>query len=169
MLSDLALRNLNLPDVFLGFRARESYDADLTDAFASHTSIYSWNGSTYNDFFETYWLGSVATGQAFYEPLSGITTRQLSISADGGSAVVSICRNTTMAETGALCYNGLDDDCDGLIDGNDPNCGGTVPGAPTPANVPPPPPTAGAVHCGLFLPTADPSASVTYYFLIRNT
>ena len=59
--------------------------------------------------------GLVSTGTSFYHPASGLTVRQLSVSADGGSATVTVCRNSTAAETGALCFNGLDDDCDGTI------------------------------------------------------
>ena len=84
--------------------------------------------------------------------------RQLAVSADGGSATVSVCRNSTAVETGALCFNGLDDDCDGLVDAADPGCAAASPppsllaAAPVPAAVslppsPPPPPTPGARLC----------------------
>ena len=140
--------------------------------------------------------GVVATGASLYLPSSGLTVRQLAVSADGGSATVTACRNSTAGkdsgshgtspgttvqqhefqnirrkhavatmfyascegETGALCFNGLDDDCDGLIDGADPGCAGASPPpppmlasgaaiAPPHAVVlllpPPPPPTPG--------------------------
>ncbi|MBK9519010.1 MAG: Ig-like domain-containing protein [Anaeromyxobacter sp.] len=38
------------------------------------------------------------------------------------SATTQACTCTAVAETGARCGNGLDDDCDGLIDCEDPNC-----------------------------------------------
>lgn len=138
-------RNINIPDVYVGFRVRESFDADLDEAYASKTTVYTWEGSTFSDYFETYRKAAISTGNSYYEPLSGLTTRQLSITADGGSAVVSICRNTSTVETAATCNNGLDDDCDGLIDAADPDCG-FVKGTPSASNLknrPPPPPTAG--------------------------
>lgn len=90
---------------------------------AGKTIINTWNGTGYSDNKKTWWLASVANGESFYDPASGLTTRQ--ISADMTSAVVSICRNTSTLETAATCNNGLDDDCDGFIDGADSDCGGT--------------------------------------------
>ncbi len=46
--------------------------------------------------------GVVQTGTSFYHPASGLTVRQLSVSADGGLATVTVCRNSTSTETGAL-------------------------------------------------------------------
>lgn len=131
-----AYRAPSVPNTYVGFRVREEFDADISDAFASRTSIYTWNGSGYSDSFETYWQGTLATGQSLYMPSSGLTFRQLSVTSDGGSAVVSICRSTTTVETGALCHNGLDDDCDGLVDDDDPGCGAAAatPDAPIQAN-----------------------------------
>ena len=37
-----------------------------------------------------------------------------------------VCACTAVAETAALCGNGIDDDCDGLIDCLDPNCQNTT-------------------------------------------
>lgn len=42
-----------------------------------------------------------------------------------GGLQVSICRFETTTETN--CWDGLDDDCDGLIDGADPDCGRAPP------------------------------------------
>ena len=71
--------------------------------------------------------GLVSTGTSYYHSASGLTVRQLSVSADGGSATVTVCRNSTAVETGALCFNGLDDDCDGLADADDPElCSGAA-------------------------------------------
>ncbi|KAG2444129.1 hypothetical protein HYH02_009069 [Chlamydomonas schloesseri] len=54
------------------------------------------------------------------------------------SATVSLCRATDANETEETCYNGLDDDCDGLPDDVDPDCGGEDPNTLSP----PPPPLA---------------------------
>ena len=138
--------------MYLGFRVREFFDADLADAIAGRTSIYTWAGSSFSDYYETYWLGGLATGQSYYEPQSGLVTRQLSISPDGGSSTITVCRNTSTSETPATCKNGLDDDCDGLIDAADPDCGQTRPVAASPVAAPPPPPTAGTEFVRLYLP-----------------
>lgn len=87
------------------------------------TTINTWKGTGYSDNEKTWWLASVADGGSYYDPASGLTTRQ--ISADMTSAIVSICRNTSTSETAATCNNGLDDDCDGFIDGADSDCSGT--------------------------------------------
>ena len=84
---------------------------------------------------KTWWLASVGSGQSYYDPVSGLTTRQLQLTPDMTSAMVSICRNSSMVETSATCNNGLDDDCDGFIDGADSDCGKTHP----PPRPPPPP------------------------------
>lgn len=105
------------------------------------TLINTWAGTSYSDYYNTFWLASVATGESFYDPASGLTTRQLSITPDGGAAVVSICRRSSTAETVDTCSNGLDDDCDGLIDAADPDCGGVLANSSPPP--PPPPPTTG--------------------------
>ena len=102
---------------------------------AGKTTYNTWTGTGYSDYQKTWWLASVGTGQSYYNPVSGLTTRQLQLTSDMTSAVVSICRNSSMAETPATCNNGLDDDCDGFIDGADSDCGATYP----PPNPPPPP------------------------------
>ncbi|KAG2436829.1 hypothetical protein HXX76_006351 [Chlamydomonas incerta] len=52
------------------------------------------------------------------------------------SATVGLCRATDTAETPDTCYDGIDNDCDGLADDLDPDCGGEDPTALSP---PPPP------------------------------
>ena len=124
-----------------------------------------------------YVQGIVQTGSSFYHPASGLTVRQLSVSADGGSATLTVCRNSTAAETGALCFNGLDDDCDGLADADDPSCAAARPpppmlmagssvavspppvaSPPPPSPPPPPPPLAGVLsqHCTTFASAPQP-------------
>ena len=47
-------RNATLPSVFLGFRQREAFDADLAAPYAGATSVYTWQGQGYRDYYETY-------------------------------------------------------------------------------------------------------------------
>ena len=47
-------RNAALPSVFLGFRQREAFDADLAAPFPGATSVYTWQGQGYRDYYETY-------------------------------------------------------------------------------------------------------------------
>ncbi|KAG2454724.1 hypothetical protein HYH02_000561 [Chlamydomonas schloesseri] len=53
------------------------------------------------------------------------------------SAAVSLCRTTASQETPDTCYDSIDNDCDGLTDAEDPDCGGDGE-----AKSPPPPPLA---------------------------
>ncbi|KAG2439960.1 hypothetical protein HXX76_004079 [Chlamydomonas incerta] len=55
------------------------------------------------------------------------------------AATVSLCRTTVAAESmdDGTCNDGLDNDCDGVADGDDPDCGGAGD-----AKSPPPPPLA---------------------------
>jgi hypothetical protein len=107
------------------------------------TVINTWAGTGYIDYQRTFWVANVATGESFYHPASGLTIRQLQVTADSSAAVVSICRNSSTSETPETCSNGLDDDCDGLIDAADPDCGAVSPLSSPPPASPPPPPTAG--------------------------
>lgn len=47
---------------------------------------------------------------------------------DGGGDVYEVTLNLPVEETPPLCSNGIDDDCDGTIDGNDPTCTGRLDG-----------------------------------------
>ncbi|GLC58685.1 hypothetical protein PLESTB_001388000 [Pleodorina starrii] len=40
----------------------------------------------------------------------------------GGSATVSVCRYSVVSEAGYDCYDGIDNDCNGLVDFADPAC-----------------------------------------------
>jgi hypothetical protein len=50
----VAGRNAALPSVFLGFRQREGLDADLNAPYAGATSVYTWQGQGFHDYYETY-------------------------------------------------------------------------------------------------------------------
>ena len=112
--------------------------------YAGKTTFNTWRGTGYSDYQKTWLLASVGNGQSYYNPVSGLTARQLQLTSDMTSAVVCECRNSSMTETPATCNYGLDDDCDGFIDGADSDCGATYP-PPSPAPPPAlsPPRTAG--------------------------
>ena len=127
-----------------------NHAVDATEAIwkrAGKTTFNTWRGTSYTDSKKTFWLASVGSGLSYYDPVSGLTTRQLQVTSDMSAAVVSICRNSSMAETPATCNNGLDDDCDGFIDGADSDCGTTYPPpSPPPPPALAPPRTAGTLH-----------------------
>ncbi|PNW82272.1 hypothetical protein CHLRE_06g278164v5 [Chlamydomonas reinhardtii] len=54
------------------------------------------------------------------------------------NATISLCFATVTTETGDACYNQVDDDCDGLMDDDDPDCAGVE--QPQDKNDQPPPP-----------------------------
>ena len=50
----VSARNATLPSIFLGFRQREGLDADLSPPYAGATSVYTWQGQGFHDYYETY-------------------------------------------------------------------------------------------------------------------
>ncbi|KXZ43973.1 hypothetical protein GPECTOR_76g794 [Gonium pectorale] len=68
----------------------------------------------------------VAPGKNFSAPLPfGLVVRVLSISNTTGASV-TICRADRTAESpnDESCFDGIDNDCDGLLDNDDPDCSG---------------------------------------------
>ncbi|KAL6765891.1 Gametolysin peptidase M11-domain-containing protein [Haematococcus lacustris] len=72
---------------------------------------------------------------------SGLVVRLLGVPSNG-SATVSVCRPSATSESGAAqCGDGLDNDCDGLMDLDDPDCAAFQPSPPpSPPLLPPSPP-----------------------------
>ncbi|GIL60698.1 hypothetical protein Vafri_15229, partial [Volvox africanus] len=71
----------------------------------------------------------------------GLVVRVWSMTS-GRNAIVSICRagGASEAQGGNSCSDGRDNDCDGLVDEEDPDCIGVVP-SPSPPPFPPLPPS----------------------------
>ncbi|KAG2423672.1 hypothetical protein HYH02_015287 [Chlamydomonas schloesseri] len=71
-------------------------------------------------------------------PVNGLHIAPLSLGPD--SATLSVCYFAVARESDVEggCGNGIDDDCDGYVDGDDTDCGGVR--SPPPTKSPPPPP-----------------------------
>ncbi len=54
--------------MFLGFRQREAFDADLAAPFPGATSVYTWQGQGYRDYYETYFQVRFADTHPFQAP-----------------------------------------------------------------------------------------------------
>lgn len=111
--------------------------------------IHSWDDSVRQDYISantTFLQASLAATVTAYlpltwtEPATGLTVTLRSADPLGASATVAVCKP---AERGRelSCFNGLDDDCDGLPDAQDPDCFGAVAPAPMVTPVPRPNPS----------------------------
>lgn len=110
--------------------------------------IHSWDDSVRQNYINagtTFLQASLAATVTAYlpliwtEPMTGLTVTLQSADPHGASATVAVCKP---AERGRelSCFNGLDDDCDGLPDAQDPDCLGAVAPAPIVTPVPGPNP-----------------------------
>jgi hypothetical protein len=95
------------------------YDVNLESAYANKVNVYQWDSTTYTYIGFTYHLASLtATAGSTTWTAGSLVVRVNSLIAN--AAVVAICRPQGATETS--CGDGLDNDCDGLIDGFDPDC-----------------------------------------------
>ncbi|GIM01967.1 hypothetical protein Vretimale_6729 [Volvox reticuliferus] len=125
--------------LYVSYRAPVGCDEGLDGAYAGGVQIHSymntgpasWRNSTYylgSAFLGQMWssLGSVATPPVTSPTSLLLAVRVMALSPITDSvpwAKLELCRYDEARETGALlCSNGLDDDCDGLVDQDDPDC-----------------------------------------------
>eukprot|EP00195_Chlamydomonas_chlamydogama_P013521 CAMPEP_0202890338 /NCGR_PEP_ID=MMETSP1392-20130828/780_1 /ASSEMBLY_ACC=CAM_ASM_000868 /TAXON_ID=225041 /ORGANISM="Chlamydomonas chlamydogama, Strain SAG 11-48b" /LENGTH=657 /DNA_ID=CAMNT_0049573887 /DNA_START=125 /DNA_END=2099 /DNA_ORIENTATION=- len=108
-----------IPNYFVSYRVKQSYDAGLSNTFANRATVHIYNGSVGNS------LGFLSELQAVLAPGQFYTdkTNKLRIKLDSGNAlggVIKMCRYTELVETS--CFDGLDNDCNELHDSLDPAC-----------------------------------------------
>ncbi|GIL97553.1 hypothetical protein Vretimale_3186 [Volvox reticuliferus] len=149
--------------LFVSYRVRQSnpgtYDSGLNEAFNNRVWVHEYNetaneipGNLDNPPLVLTMLtdektpnigGWGSVNRSFTQLLSpglggiNITVRSKTPQA----ATVSVCRflKPTEAPGGQSCSDGLDNDCDGLVDAQDPDCA-VIPPPPPPSPIQPPPP-----------------------------
>lgn len=132
---------LHLLDLTLGaftcdtYRRIDSgnYDAGIPGDYTFQTNIYWWDGMYQLMPIMTRWFDAIYNGEEFRNNTDMFVIKQLSGGTEG--AMVSICRATQFAERS--CNDGIDNDCDGKVDDEDPDC--MPPAVPIAMTSPPPP------------------------------
>ncbi|GAX74872.1 hypothetical protein CEUSTIGMA_g2318.t1 [Chlamydomonas eustigma] len=114
---------------YISYRVNSGkYDQQIPGDYTFVTNIYWWDGQYQLMPIMTNWMAGVYNGQIFTNMTDMFSVRQVS----GGSlgAVVQLCRMSQVQERS--CNDGLDNDCNGLIDSEDPACIAAAAGKPTP-------------------------------------
>jgi len=133
-------------NLYFSYRKRLGYDAGMSVSrgFADKVSVYSTRAGDPQPF--TSHEGAIAEGATWRETRLGSGLVVAFETAEGNAASVALCRPTPGQEARESdCADGLDNDCDGLADGQDAgDCGGAGgAGAPGPGPGPAPSPAAG--------------------------
>ncbi|GIL58773.1 hypothetical protein Vafri_13750, partial [Volvox africanus] len=149
------------PVLFISFRVRQAgqgtYDSGLIDNWNNRVWIHEYN-ETNNGFTANYRTPPMVLAMITDDPkppqISGWGTPMRSFtkwvpgvfgvnitvrSKTPQAATVSVCRFVSQAEL--ACSDGIDNDCDGLVDSDDPDCNNDLkmPPPPQPQLRPPPP------------------------------
>ncbi|GFR48548.1 hypothetical protein Agub_g10447 [Astrephomene gubernaculifera] len=143
---DGAESGISPPSIWVGYRqSADSYDilpADLN----SNVSIYWYPGASPLDATVSVRLASLAPGGTWRSSsplnLSVLWTARVSVKTSV-RADLKVCRFTDTVENVAdTCWDGLDNDCDGLVDFDDPDCSYDYSSPPVQisSTSPPPPP-----------------------------
>ncbi|KAG2450776.1 hypothetical protein HYH02_004613 [Chlamydomonas schloesseri] len=140
--------------LWVSYRAGKSVYDQLPDELTDRVSIFWYPGTDPNDATVTVRLAALAEGEVWRNDTLSLSVTRAAPAAGGAGAQVVVCRYSGDAE--AECGDGLDDDCDGLVDMDDPDCSGSSGGGgdggtvvqpsevpvpvaePTPTHPPPP-------------------------------
>lgn len=143
---------------FISYRLTQPLYDVTVEGYIDGLLLHTYDGAIQSDSSNSIFLGSISRDAATGAYGIGYQDTSLTdwlyssglvvslISADDASARVWVCRQGAQAEnTTDLCFDGLDNDCNGLVDSDDPACAGVAPvAAPaSPAAVRRSPPTIG--------------------------
>ncbi|GAX78725.1 hypothetical protein CEUSTIGMA_g6163.t1 [Chlamydomonas eustigma] len=124
----------SLPAYYLSMKINKGYDETISTTYTGQLSVHLTNATNINDPYMPLLIGDGTGNQPGDQCLgSGLTlggkvndtVTYLIISYtgfNGTAASTSVCRYTETVETN--CHDGLDNDCNGLVDSQDPACGG---------------------------------------------
>ncbi|GFH30779.1 peptidase_M11 domain-containing protein, partial [Haematococcus lacustris] len=117
------------PAYFIAYRPALGHDSGLSAngyglGNMVHIHTYDWPAVPAAIEWRPTLLRSLASPGAIWSDVwtSNLRVRLISLSPDQTTASVGICRYTVSYETGDDCFDGLDNDCNGLTDDQDPNC-----------------------------------------------
>ncbi|KXZ48422.1 hypothetical protein GPECTOR_28g830 [Gonium pectorale] len=127
--------NATQPQYFLTFRARGAnsgaFDGGLAPRFRRKVLVHALKSLPKEPATETSLLAVLQEGESWESPFvpfgQGGTGGRLHVrvtSAGAKEAAVQLCRAAVRSESveDDSCYDGLDNDCDGLVDEDDPDC-----------------------------------------------
>ncbi|GIL50640.1 hypothetical protein Vafri_6772 [Volvox africanus] len=138
--AEYALANAYYISFRFGQTNFESFSTQPWDYRDNRVYVYAYQGTRH----PSSWVRSslkamLGPNETYMAPMPvGLVVRVNYITANA-SATVTVCRSggPNEAQGGNSCADGLDNDCDGLVDYDDPDCNGVLP-SPSP---PPPPPS----------------------------
>ncbi|GIL48031.1 hypothetical protein Vafri_4728 [Volvox africanus] len=130
-----------VPAFFISHRYKEVPFDNLSPA-NSHIAVHTYNGTRDPQSYQNVTLeASILVKGVYRAPMPfGLVVRFLSYKS-GGNATITLCRAGREIENqgGSSCFDGLDNDCDGLVDLADPDCAGVPRPQPQPPSPRPPP------------------------------
>eukprot|EP00798_Chlamydomonas_sp_ICE-L_P014165 gene14165-20133_t len=116
---------VRFPAYYFSYRTRVGYDESIRSSYAQRISIHQYNGTSIFDFWRPIIVGNAGLqlGAIFNDTNTGIVVETLEFGETEGK--MKLCRYTETVETN--CFDGLDNDCNGLTDDEDPACAGKQP------------------------------------------
>lgn len=94
------------------------YDEEIPGDYTYQTNIYWWDGMYQIMPSMTRWIAAIYNNEQFRNNTDMFVVRQIDSGVD--AAVVTVCIASQSRERS--CNDGLDNDCDGMIDDQDPDC-----------------------------------------------
>lgn len=123
---------------YISYRVRNTtlgaFDSGLPSQLSKQIHIHSYNGTQSERVFgfKPNFITSISQGKSWKSPvfvnpssnmygLGGALRIDVRSTTNDG-VVIDLCRLTSLSESGDMCYDGIDNDCNGLIDSEEPNC-----------------------------------------------